>query len=76
MRERNSNIPLKVPTKPKLLILFLNFLYKTKSKDLAVNGNAMNFQVAMRPALHIGAVIPSYFFVNIHQKVYLQSVAY
>lgn len=56
MRDRNSNILIKVPTEPKLLILFVNFLYKTKSKDLAVNGNAMNLQVATRPALHIGVV--------------------
>jgi hypothetical protein len=65
VRERNSNILIKVRTEPNLLILFLNFLDKTKSKDLAANGNAVNLQVSTRPALHIGVVSVSLIIISL-----------
>jgi hypothetical protein len=57
VRERNSDSFVKVPTEPDFFILFLNFIAKAKSKNLAVNGNATHVQVSTLFALHIGAVI-------------------
>jgi len=46
-------------------ILFLIFIVKAKSKNLAVNGKAAHFQVPTLSALHIGAVSVSLVFISL-----------
>jgi hypothetical protein len=56
VRKRNSDSFVRVPIEPDFFILFLNFIAKAKSKNLAVNGNAAHDQVSTIFALHIGVV--------------------
>jgi len=59
VRKRNSDSFVRVPTEPDFFILFLNFIAIAKSKNLAVNGNAIHERLETLFALHIGVVTKS-----------------
>jgi len=63
--EKGIAIPYQVPTEPDFFILFLNFIAKAKSKNLAVFGNAAHYQVSTLFALHIGVVSMSCIYSSI-----------
>ena len=55
--EKGIEIPYQVPTEPDFFILFLNFIVKAKSKNLAVNGSVTYERLQPLFALHIGVVV-------------------
>jgi hypothetical protein len=61
VRERNNDSFVRVPTEPDFFILFLIFIAKAKSKNLAVNGSVTHERLQPLFALHIGAVMGWWF---------------